>query len=47
MGLGAKRAAGYGGRVLVMLSEQEKLQRDIHSLTEVIKRTWAEVRLSL
>jgi hypothetical protein len=26
-----------------MLSEQEKLQRDIHSLTEVIKRTWAEV----
>jgi hypothetical protein len=26
-----------------MLPEQEKLQRDIHNLTEVIKRTWAEV----
>ena len=36
-------AAGYNGRVLIMLSEQEKLQHDIHSLTEVIKRTWAEV----
>jgi hypothetical protein len=36
-------AAGYDGWVLVMLPEQKKLQRDIHSLTEVIKRTWAEV----
>jgi hypothetical protein len=36
-------AAGYDGWVLVMLPlpEQEKLQRDIHSLTKVIKRTWA------
>jgi hypothetical protein len=36
-------AAGYDGWVLVMLPEQEKLQRDIHSLTEVIKRSWAEM----
>jgi hypothetical protein len=35
-------AAGYYGRVLVMLSEQEKLHRDIHSLTKSIRLCWAD-----
>jgi hypothetical protein len=34
------RVVPYAG---AMLCEQEKLQRDIHSLTESIKLGWAEV----